>query len=130
MLQCRISGLAALAAVGLALLAPVAAHAAGKPVVTSGGAADIGQQSATLTGNVNPNGAPTNYYFQYGATAVYGATTTAAPTQGKMNVTAAVAGLAPATTYHYRLVAQNSHGLTAGADRTFKTLRQPLGVTL
>src|SRR3954451_24280492 len=47
-----------------------------------------------------------------------------------MKVAAGVAALAPATTYHYRLVAQNSHGLTTGKDRTFKTQRQPLGVTL
>jgi hypothetical protein len=38
--------------------------------------------------------------------------------------------LAPATTYHYRLVARNSKGMTFGKDRTFKTHRQPLGVSL
>jgi len=35
-----------------------------------------------------------------------------------------------ATTYHYRIVATNSQGATAGADRTFRTQRQPLGVSL
>ena len=40
------------------------------------------------------------------------------------------AGLAPATTYHYRLVASNRHGITRGADRTFKTRAQPLGLSL
>jgi hypothetical protein len=38
--------------------------------------------------------------------------------------------LAPATTYHFRLVAQNAHGLTTGNDRAVKTRPQPLGVTL
>jgi hypothetical protein len=47
-----------------------------------------------------------------------------------MSVTVPVGGLAPATTYHYRLVAQNSHGIAKGADKTFRTLRQPLGVVL
>ena len=41
-----------------------------------------------------------------------------------------VSGLAPATTYHYRFIATNSKGLANGADRTFKTKAQPLGVTL
>jgi hypothetical protein len=45
-------------------------------------------------------------------------------------VTAGVGGLAPATTYHYRIVAQNRNGLVKGSDRTFKTKPQPLGVTL
>jgi hypothetical protein len=47
-----------------------------------------------------------------------------------VKVAVAVADLAPATTYHYRIVAQNSKGLTRGKDRTFKTKRQPLGVAL
>ena len=41
-----------------------------------------------------------------------------------------LSGLAPATTYHYRLVAHNRHGLVTGADRTFKSKPQPLGVSL
>jgi hypothetical protein len=41
-----------------------------------------------------------------------------------------VSGLAPATVYHYRLVAKNEDGQTFGTDRTFKTKVQPLGVTL
>jgi hypothetical protein len=118
------------AAVVAALVAAPAAGAAGKPVVTTGASASIAQQSATLTGTVAPNGAPTTYYFQYGPTIVYGTTTIATPVAAKMKVSAAVSGLAPATTYHYRLVAQNAHGLTTGNDRAFKTRPQPLGVTL
>jgi hypothetical protein len=45
-------------------------------------------------------------------------------------VTAPVGGLAPATVYHYRIVAQNRNGLVKGGDRTFKTKPQPLGVSL
>ena len=119
-----------LAAVVVALLAPTAARAAGKPVVSTGGAASVAQQTVTLTGTVAPNGAPTTYYFQYGPTIVYGATTPVTPVAAKMKVTTPVSGLAPATTYHYRLVAQNAHGLTLGKDRSFKTRPQPLGVTL
>src|SRR4051812_7159425 len=129
MLRNRMVGVA-LAAVVFTPLAPAAAQAAGKPVVTTGAAADVGQQTATLTGTVAPNGAPTTYSFQYGPTKLYGAATAAAATTTKVHVTAPVGGLAPATTYHYRLVAQNSHGTAMGTDHVLKTQRQPLGVTL
>src|SRR5215204_3828190 len=79
MLRSGIAGRGALVAVVLALLAPATAPAAGKPVVTTGAAADVGQQTVTLTGTVDPNGAPTTYYFQYGPTRVYGAATVATP---------------------------------------------------
>src|SRR4051812_21724985 len=130
MLREGLAGRAALAAVVVTLLAPAGAHAAGKPVVTTGAPADVAQQSVTLTGTVAASGAPTTYYFQYGPSVVYGFTTPATAITGKMRVSAAVSGLAPATSYHYRLVAQNTHGLTVGSDRAFKTRPQPLGVTL
>src|SRR3954454_19542666 len=129
MLRSRVLG-AAPAALVITLLAATAAHAAGKPIVSTGAAADVGQQTVTLTGTVTPNGAPTTYFFQYGATKLYGATTAVTPATTKVHVTAPVAGLAPATAYHYRLVAHNAHGSATGNDRTFTTQRQPLGVTL
>ncbi len=87
----------------------------------------------TLTGRVNPNERDTQYFFEYGSTSLYG-TATPAAAAGKGNkrvaVTADVTGLAPASVYHFRLVARNSRGLTKGKDRTFKTKRQPLGLSL
>jgi hypothetical protein len=45
------------------------------------------------------------------------------------NVSATLSGLAPATTYHYRISATNSNGqTTTGVDRTFTTL--PRGAQL
>jgi hypothetical protein len=119
-------------AFALALALPVAAQAATAPAVTSGGAANIAQQTARLTGTVNPDGASTTVQFQYGPTSAYGSVTPAQTQTGtaKKTVTADLAGLAPATIYHYRLIARNAKGLAKGADRTFKTLVQPLGVTL
>jgi hypothetical protein len=117
-------------AFALALALPVTAQAATAPAVVTGGAANVAQQTARLTGTVNPNGDTTTFQFQYGTTSAYGSVT---PEQklggtGKKTVTADVAGLAPATTYHYRLIARNGKGLTKGADRSFKTKAQPLGV--
>jgi len=119
------------AAVAAALLLPAAAQAASAPGVKTGGVADLAPLSVRLTGTVDPNGGATTFQFQYGPDSAYGAVT---PEQtiggdGKKAITANVNGLAPATTYHYRLIARNSHGLTKGADRTFKTKAQPLGVT-
>jgi hypothetical protein len=110
---------------------PAAAQAATAPGVTTGGAANVAQQTARLTGAVDPNGDTTGYQFQYGTTSAYGAVTPEVTVSGdgKKTVTADVSGLAPATTYHYRLIAHNSKGVSKGGDRTFKTKAQPLGVT-
>jgi hypothetical protein len=115
------------------LTATPALGAATKPSASTGGASRITQTSATLTGKVNPNGARTTYFFQYGTSRVYGATT--GPTDAgsgthAKTATADISGLAPNTKYHYRLVAQNSKGTTFGGDRTFTTRKQPLGFNL
>lgn len=118
----------------VSLLWPAGAQAAAtKPGVSTGAAASVAQTTATLTGAVDPNGAATTYFFQYGTTSLYGAQTapTAAGSGSKAGrVAVPVGALAPYTRYHYRLVASNSKGLTKGHDRTFRTMRQPLGVTL
>jgi len=125
-----------LVALGLALSLAIPALAQGaatKPTVTTGGVAKVTPSSASLLGKVNPNGAVTTHLFQYGPTTLYGAMTSAVATGGgaaAVNVVADIGGLAPATTYHYRLVAVNSKGTTKGADRTFRTKNQPLGLTL
>lgn len=118
----------------LSLAAPALASAAiAKPGVITGGVAGLTPASATLLGKVNPNGAATTYTFRYGPTALYGAETAAVAAgagTAAVNVVVPIASLAPATTYHYRLIATNAKGTTNGADRTFKTAKQPLGLTL
>jgi hypothetical protein len=114
-------------------LLPATAAAAEKPVVRTGGPSNVGQSTVVLNGSVNPRGAATTYFFQYGITRLYGSNTAAASAgagRRGVRVSAAVGGLAPATTYHFRLVAQNARGLRFGGDRTFRTSRQPLGLTL
>jgi hypothetical protein len=118
-------------ALALTLALPTAAHAATAPVATTGGAANIAQQTARLTGSVDPNAAATTIQFQYGATSAYGSVTPEQVVTGdaKKTVTTDITGLAPATIYHFRLIARNNKGLSKGADRSFKTKVQPLGVT-
>lgn len=123
---------AMLFALALVLLAPATASAA-RPAVTTGGVSSITQSTVTLSGQVDANGKPTTYFFQIGPTRLYGAATpeTSAGQGGNaVRVSAPVSMLAPATTYHYRLVARNADGQRLGRDRTFRTKIQPLGVTL
>jgi hypothetical protein len=129
-----LAGRALVAFAACALLAPAAATAApAKPGVRTTAAANVGQNSATLTGSVNPNERATTYFFEYGTTTLYGAQT---PTRSlpaansRRNVAEDIAGLSPATRYHYRLVAHNARGTTRGPDRTFRTQRQPLGLAV
>jgi len=80
---------------------------------------------ATLNGIVNANNASTTVTFEYGTTTSYGTTVTAdqSPVTGVDNtaVSNAITGLTNNTTYHFRVVAQNSSGTTYGADMTFFT---------
>jgi phosphodiesterase/alkaline phosphatase D-like protein len=79
-----------------------------------------------LNGTVNANGNSTTVTFEYGATTAYGTTVAAdqSPVSGSTDSTVSVTigGLLPGTTYHYRVVGQNSSGTTFGADSTFATL--------
>jgi hypothetical protein len=130
----RDSWMMTVAVLTLGLVLPAAAGAAvTKPEARTLGTSAITPNSATLSGTVNPHNSATTYLFQYGTTTLYGAET-ATGDAGKGNkrvaVNAPVAGLAPATKYHYRLVAHNRKGLVKGPDRTFTTKKQPLGLVL
>jgi streptogramin lyase len=107
-------------------------HAIGRitsgPAVAPSSVTDAAQTTATLRGVVRPAAQATTYYFEYGQTGSYGATT-AATNAGSgtspVDVASAVAGLAPGTTYHYRAVAANGTDTTRGPDRTFTTTATP-----
>lgn len=120
-----------IAVAGLLLGVPVAG-AATKPAVTTGGATNVVQQSARIAGQIDPNGAPTTYSFQYGRTTAYGQSTPelSVTGDGRRGVSVDLTGLTAATKYHYRLVARNSAGQTIGANRSFTTPKAPLGITI
>lgn len=107
--------------------------AAAIPTVSTGAATSVSQTSAHLSAKVNPQGQSTTYSFQYGTSTKYGASTPVAPAgSGKsaINAAADIAGLAPVTTYHYRVVASNPSGVSSGADRTFRTSKVPLSLAV
>src|SRR4051812_6725386 len=100
------------------------------PVVTTGAASNVTKSSADVSGFVNPERLATTYHFEYGTTTAYGSSTpTANAGAGTADVpaTSTLTGLAPGTTYHYRLVATNAAGTTPGADMAFATQSAPGG---
>jgi len=102
------------------------------PGVGTGSASSVGATTATVHGTVDPNGQSTNWHVDYGTSTSYGSST---PSRGAgsgtsaTNVSEGLSGLVPGTTYHYRLVASNAAGTTAGADRTFTTTGAPVVTT-
>jgi hypothetical protein len=99
------------------------------PSVQTGSAQSVGPDSAVVTGALDTRGRSTSWWFQYGTSSSYGKSTparSAGSSAGTQRPSAPLAGLAPATTYHYRLVAKSDAGTTTGADATFTTA----GVTL
>jgi hypothetical protein len=77
---------------------------------------------------VNPRGQSTQWHFEFGTTTAYGlnsADASAGSGQTANAVSAAISGLTPGTTYHYRLVATNTSGTVNGQDQTFTTAATP-----
>jgi hypothetical protein len=114
----------------LIVLAPAVAHAQARPTVVTQMPTDITSTSATLRGEVTPNGTETAYSFVYGTTRYTAHTQAASAGAGDapVAVSALIEGLTPATTYHVRLVAFSRRGLVFGDDMAFATLAAPIPV--
>jgi sugar lactone lactonase YvrE len=99
--------------------------------LSTGPVANLQPTSATLTGSLSPNGFDAHYYFQWGKSAAYGSQSPAPPGtdagEGAEAVKAetGLSGLVPNTTYHYRIVAENSFGTSFGSDQAFTTSGPP-----
>lgn len=85
---------------------------------------NVAGSTAQLQGGVYPNGSDTTYWWEYGPTTDYGQQTTAVDIgsgDAAVSVADTLEGLQAGTTYHYRLVAQNSLGTEYGYDFTLTT---------
>jgi hypothetical protein len=112
--------------------------AGGKPTAITKAATYVSYCTARLNGIVNPNGILTLHYWEYGTTTAYGkktsswsvgsGTSNADVYADVGNVPPKVGSLTPNTTYHFRLVAENSAGKAYGADMTFTTQAPPPSV--
>jgi phosphodiesterase/alkaline phosphatase D-like protein len=100
----------------------------GAPAVATLDASSVTPTTAVLHGTASPNGLSTTWWFEYGTTTGYGSKT---PTQSAgsgtsaRSVSATAGSLRAGTTYHFRLVAQNSSGKAYGDDHTFSTVGAP-----
>jgi hypothetical protein len=93
------------------------------PTAVTSPATAVTATAATLNGTVS---GATTYAFDWGTTTAYGNTAgagSAGSGTSAVAVSAALTGLAPATTYHFRVQATNAAGTTFGGDQTFTTPR-------
>jgi len=95
------------------------------PSVVTTAASAVTTTSATLNGTVNANGNNSTVNFEYGLTTSYGTTLPGVPpTVSGSSVTpvlAAITGLLPGNTYHFRVDGINTNGTSFGNDMTFNT---------
>jgi len=123
------------AVVGLSASAVAAgAVTTSPPTATTGQVISVLPTSASVAGVVNPHDSSTKWYFEFGLStnASFGSTTAVASlaaTSDSDDVTATLAGLSPATSYHYRLVATNDGGTSYGGAGIFNTSAAPSVVT-
>jgi hypothetical protein len=90
----------------------------------TGAAGAVGQSSASVSGSINPNGAPVRVAFEYGTTTAYGSSTapqTLGPADTPVSFSAVLTGLPAGSVIHYRAVATSDFGTLAGADQTLTT---------
>ena len=128
----RVAGALCAGMLTVCVAMPVAATAA-PPVVQREAARSVTDMGATFYAAVNPSGSDTTCQFEYVAEAAfqasgYATATSAACTPDDLGAdvtdqaaTATVTGLAPGTTYHFRVIATNADGTTDGDDVTFQT---------
>jgi len=113
--------------------------AAAPPTVTGGAPTSETSSGAALSGLVNPQGTPTQAFFQYGldlgergpgaSTVLFDQSTAPQPVGADSTdhtVTVPLTDLIPGALYHVRLVATNGAGTTFGADETFTTPAAPV----
>ena len=97
----------------------------GPPDADTNTSSNVTQTSARLNGDVNPNGAATQGWFEWW---VDGGTPTATPQQGvgsgssEVDIHYDLGGLTCETQYSYRAYAENSFDVDAGALRSLTTL--------
>jgi hypothetical protein len=103
------------------------------PTVTTGVATYLGENIYLLSGEIDPNGEASTYYFEYGPTSAYGESTSSESVgsgRSPVDVTAEIeyeasfdgGGFAHpdgihCTFFHYRLVGINAGGTSYGADK-------------
>lgn len=87
-------------------------------------ATGVARTTATINGEVNPNGVATNYWFEYGTDTNFGYVTQFEGTNSGssyMSISGSLSNLMPVTKYYFRLNAQNQFGTVLGSTQNFTT---------
>jgi NHL repeat len=102
-----------------------------RPATRAVSATEVTATSTELNAEINPTGATTTYYFQFGTTSCVvnpGACSDRPVPPGSLgsefefdSVSLHLQGLVPGTTYHYDVVTSNEFGITVSADHTLTT---------
>ena len=99
------------------------------PEIISQTATDVGAHKAKLSADMDLNGVPAYYEFQYGTSESYGSKTPVPSARlsepGEIPLSAQLNGLQKETTYHYRVVARSDYGKVIGPDEEFTTKPEP-----
>jgi hypothetical protein len=103
------------------------------PGVRSTTSRDTTSRGVRLLSTVDPNKQETSIRFEYGRTTSYGAfsdrVNVGAGDSG-VPVSINLDGLRPNTRYHFRAVASNETGTARSVDRSFRTTREPTGISV
>jgi hypothetical protein len=97
------------------------------PSATTEPGVELHGNAATLSASVNPDGAQTSYFFEYGLTDEYGSRVPLrtrgilGPGLMAVKVSEPIGPLLSNKTYHFRVVASNVAGTTYGTDETLST---------
>lgn len=101
----------------------------GAPGVYTNSATNVGNTYATLSGSVNPNGYYTTAWFEWGTNTGYFDQRTDRQSVGSgggyISVSNTANSLQVNTTYYYRIVGENSYGITRGNVMSFTTQGSP-----
>lgn len=99
------------------------------PLVLTSAASNVAYTTATLNGQVNPNGLQSTYRWQYGTSPSSYSTATGSQTVATgtthVNVSSNISSLYPGTTYYMRCQANNGEGTTNGSQLAFVTVSSP-----
>lgn len=99
------------------------------PTVTTESPTGIAESTATLRGSVNPHGGSvSDCHFELGTSVSYGTVlpcTAPGPATTVVPLSRGASGLAPGTTYHYRLVVGTNAGTGEGQDVELTTASPP-----
>jgi hypothetical protein len=100
----------------------------GEPLITEVRSSGAEQTSANLEADINPQGSATSYAIEWGPTTSYGNVVPVAAGspigsgEATIHVQVHITGLAPGSTYHYRVTAQNPSGSAASPDQILESL--------